>query len=253
MSDIFLKLLRSNRVTPEEKTALGEQLKQLADDLQSNRVPDATRIQNTIAALYIYATASQEQKQEVIAFAQWFQAPEEDANWSEGLREIVSRCFGDVQLNRIEEMLVRINNQKSLTNVNNPEALISRIDHPDLRGLYNNTVDELNIDFSVSILPFDLEVLDPRIVTVKPGKANEMHKHAHETVFIFIKGKGKVIVDQYQNEVAPGDFACIPRWCNHQTVNIGDEDLVFLAVADFGLTGKSFMGNYLKTARMKSK
>jgi len=96
MSDIFLKLLRSNRVTPEEKTALGEQLKQLADDLQSNRVPDATRIQNTIAALYIYATASQVQKQEVIAFAQWFQAPEEDANWSEGLREIVSRCFGDV-------------------------------------------------------------------------------------------------------------------------------------------------------------
>jgi hypothetical protein len=25
-----------------------------------------------------------------------------------------------------------------------------------------------------------------------------------------------------------------------------------LAVADFGLTGKSFVGNYMKTARMKS-
>jgi mannose-6-phosphate isomerase-like protein (cupin superfamily) len=113
-------------------------------------------------------------------------------------------------------------------------------------------VDELNIDFAVQILPFPMEVLDPRIVRVKPGKANEMHRHAHETVFIFLEGNGKVIVDQFVNAVAPGDFALIPRWCNHQSVNTGDSDLVFLAVADFGLTGKSFVGNYLKTARLKA-
>ena len=118
--------------------------------------------------------------------------------------------------------------------------------------MYSNKVDALNIDFSVSLLPFDLEVLDPRIVTVQPGKANEMHRHAHETVFIFLKGKGKVLVDDYENEVNPGDFAFIPRWCNHQSVNTGTEELVFLAVADFGLTGKSFVGNYMKTARMKA-
>jgi gentisate 1,2-dioxygenase len=120
-----------------------------------------------------------------------------------------------------------------------------------LTGLYENKVDELGIDFNVNLLPFKLEVLDPRIVTVKPGKANEMHRHAHETVFIFLKGHGKVIVDNYENEVGPGDFALIPRWCVHQSVNLGNEDLVFLAVADFGLTGKSFMGNYSKTARLK--
>jgi mannose-6-phosphate isomerase-like protein (cupin superfamily) len=79
-----------------------------------------------------------------------------------------------------------------------------------------------------------------------------MHKHAHETVFIFLKGQGKVLVDNFENQVAAGDFAFIPRWCNHQSINTGNEDLVFLAVADFGLTGKSFVGNYLKTARLKA-
>ena len=131
------------------------------------------------------------------------------------------------------------------------EEMVSSLDDARLTGLYENKVDELNIDFAVQILPFPLEVLDPRIVRVAPHKANELHRHAHETVFIFLEGKGKVIVDNFENPVKPGDFAFIPRWCNHQSVNTGDTELVFLAVADFGLTGKSFVGNYLKTARMK--
>jgi hypothetical protein len=35
-------------------------------------------------------------------------------------------------------------------------------------------------------------------------------------------------------------------------VNESDGEMIFLAVADFGLTGKSFTGNYLKTARLKT-
>ena len=252
MSDLFIKTLKSNRLSPDEKSILGGQLKQLADNLQSNCLPDATIINSTICALYVFALASPEQRQEVISFSDWFQQPENDATWSEGILAIVSRFFGELQLERIGEMLIRISAQKSLTSVSKSEALVSSLNDPALQGLYNNKVDALNIDFSVSVLPFDMEVLDPRIVTVKPGKANEMHKHAHETVFIFLKGNGKVIVDQYQNEVGPGDFALIPRWCNHQSVNTGTEDLVFLAVADFGLTGKSFIGNYMKTARLKN-
>jgi quercetin dioxygenase-like cupin family protein len=121
-----------------------------------------------------------------------------------------------------------------------------------LSGLYENKVDELYIDFRVLFLPFPLEVIDPRIVRIAPGKANELNRHAHETVFIFLEGEGKVHVDQFENAVKPGDFAFIPRWCNHQSVNTGNSDLVFLAMADFGLTGKSFVGNYLKTARLKA-
>jgi hypothetical protein len=37
----------------------------------------------------------------------------------------------------------------------------------------------------------------------------------------------------------------------HQSQNTSNEEMMFLAVADFGFTGKAFIGNYLKTARLK--
>lgn len=252
MNPLFIKTVKAKRIAPEEKEFLGQALGQLEDALKHNTVPDPLKMTPSTCALYVYALGAFDKKEEVIKFISWFRDPEAEASWSTELEKIVGGFFGDLQLERIGEMLERISAQRSLTNVNDAKELVSRLDDDALRGLYHNKVDALNIDFSVSVLPFDLEVLDPRIVTVQPGKANEMHKHAHETVFIFLKGKGKVIVDDYANEVGPGDFAFIPRWCNHQSVNIGNEELVFLAVADFGLTGKSFVGNYMKTARLKS-
>ena len=253
MSQLFIKTVKAKRISPEDQQIIGVSLELISNALQNNTIPDAHSIIGTAGILYIHALGSDAQRKEVLDFINWFKNPESDNNFSNDLLSIVSRFFGELQMERIGEMLVRISEQKSLTNASQPEALISRLSDPALRGLYDNKVDALNIDFSVAVLPFDLEVLDPRIVTVKPGKSNEMHKHAHETVFIFLKGKGKVLVDEFENEVNPGDFAFIPRWCNHQSVNTGTEDLVFLAVADFGLTGKSFIGNYLKTARLKAK
>lgn len=252
MSQLFIKTVKAKRISPEDKEIIGLSLERISTALQNNTIPDAHSILGTSGILYIHALGSDTQRKEVLDFIDWFKNPESDNNFSNDFLSIVSRFFGELQMERIGEMLVRISEQKSLTNVNQPEALISSLSDPALRGLYDNKVDALNIDFSVAVLPFDLEVLDPRIVTVKPGKSNEMHKHAHETIFIFLKGKGKVIVDQFENEVNPGDFAFIPRWCNHQSINTGTEDLVLLAVADFGLTGKSFIGNYLKTARLKA-
>ena len=251
MNQIFVKTVKAKRSAPDEKDFLVQSLNLLSNALQNNLVPGACDITNTTSALYVFALGSQIQRKEVLDFIEWFSNPELEISWSEGLLSIVSRFFGELQLRRLGDILEKINLQKSLVNVVEPRELVSGLQDPNLRGLYNNKVDALNIDFAVSILPFDLEVLDPRIVTVQPGKANEMHKHAHETVFIFMKGRGKVVVDGYENEVGPGDFALIPRWCNHQSVNTGDEELVFLAVADFGLTGKSFVGNYMKTARLK--
>ena len=100
------------------------------------------------------------------------------------------------------------------------------------------------------MLPFPLEILDPRIVKIPAGKSNELHKHAHETVFVFLKGAGHVKIDDLKIPIKEGDFVFIPRWCMHQSVNESSEQMVFLAIADFGLTGKSFVGNYLKTARL---
>jgi len=253
MNSLFVKILRSNRLSAEEILNIGKQLTKLADLLRIGGIPNAVEMSSTVSALCVFALASPEQKEEVLAFTQWFLQPVEHISWSEGLLTIVSRFFGEVQMERIGELLFRISAQKSLTDVNRAEALVSSLSDPGMLDLYDNRVDALNIDFSVAVLPFSSEVLEPRIVTVKPGKANEKHKHAHETVFIFLKGKGTVIVDEFQNEVQAGSFAFIPRWSIHQSVNTGMEDLVFLAVADFGLTGKSFVGNYIKTARLKSK
>jgi mannose-6-phosphate isomerase-like protein (cupin superfamily) len=252
MSHLFLKTLKAKRISQEEKEYIGRSLEALSHSINSNSIPNPREINAVTSALYIFTLSSEENKKEVLEFIDWFGHPEDDKDWSEDLMSIISGFFGELQLERVGDLLERISLQRSLTNVDVSGELKSSLSDPNLRGLYNNKVDALNIDFTVSILPFDMEVLDPRIVTVQPGKANEMHRHAHETVFIFLKGKGKVLVDDFENEVGPGDFAFIPRWCNHQSVNTGSEELVFLAVADFGLTGKSFVGNYMKTARMKT-
>jgi mannose-6-phosphate isomerase-like protein (cupin superfamily) len=254
MNPLFIKILRGKRISPEDQEMIGSSLELISNALRKNYIPDANSLTSTAGILYIYALGSDEQRTEVLSFADWFKNPDPDTEFcfSDGLLSIVSTFFADLQIKRIGELLERINLQKSLTIAKNQGELVSSLTDNALQNLYQNKVDALNIDFTVSVLPFQMEVLDPRIVTVQPGKANEMHRHAHETVFIFLKGNGKVIVDNFENDVKPGDFAFIPRWCNHQTLNISNEELVFLAVADFGLTGKSFLGNYMKTARMKT-
>lgn len=252
MSQLFIKTVKAKRISTEEQEFIGASLELISNALHNNTVPNANSIIGTAGILYIYALGSEKQRNEVLEFISWFKNPSSENNFSNELLFIVSKFFGELQLARIGDILERISLQKSLTVANNSGELISSLTDTALQSLYQNKVDDLNIDFTVAVLPFQMEVLDPRIVTIQPGKANEMHRHAHETVFIFLKGKGKVLVDDFENDVKTGDFALIPRWCNHQTVNNSNEELVFLAVADFGLTGKSFMGNYMKTARMKS-
>jgi mannose-6-phosphate isomerase-like protein (cupin superfamily)/pyrroloquinoline quinone (PQQ) biosynthesis protein C len=118
--------------------------------------------------------------------------------------------------------------------------------------LYNNTNERLNIQFEVERLPFKTEALDPRVVKIPVGRYNEKHRHAHETVFYIIAGEGKVIVDNSEIEVKSGDVVFVPRWAMHQSQNSGNTEMVILAVTDFGLTGKAYVGDYHKTARMKS-
>ena len=37
----------------------------------------------------------------------------------------------------------------------------------------------------------------------------------------------------------------------HQSYNVGDEELVILAMTDFGLTERAYVGNHLKTTRLR--
>jgi cytochrome P450 len=54
-----------------------------------------------------------------------------------------------------------------------------------------------------------------------------------------------------EDELKQGDAVFVPRWAIHQSQNLGDREMVILAITDYGLTGKAFMGNYYRASRGK--
>lgn len=121
-------------------------------------------------------------------------------------------------------------------------------------SLYRNSNKKLSIEFSVDKLNFtDIQVIDPRIVTISPSSNNELHKHAHESVFYIIRGTGEIIIGKHSIFVCTGDIAFVPRWIFHQSKNTSEtEDLVILAITDFGLTS-AVLGDYDKRTRLAEK
>ncbi len=99
--------------------------------------------------------------------------------------------------------------------------------------------------------PFAAEVLDTRMLRVAPHRCNERHRHPHESVFYVIQGRGRVHVNEAAVDVGPGDLVFVPRWAVHQSHNTADEELVILAVTDFGLTEQAYVGNHLATTRLQ--
>ena len=117
--------------------------------------------------------------------------------------------------------------------------------------LYANRNAALNIDFTVDRLDFPaLQTLDPRLLRIAPGANNELHKHAHETLFVVLAGQGEVRVGERWSPIGVGDVAFVPRWIFHQTRNTSLQDeLVVMAITDFGFT-KSVLGDYDQRTRL---
>lgn len=153
---------------------------------------------------------------------------------------------------RISPLIGKINKKYSLADPEKPIHFYKELPEADsLEHLYENAIERIDIDFTVYRFPFGAEVLDPRLVVIKPGKFNEKHKHAHETIFVILKGHGTVLIDDRKVEVDAGDIVFVPRWCIHQSQNLSEGEMNILAITDFGLTGRAFIGNYQKTARLK--
>ncbi len=127
--------------------------------------------------------------------------------------------------------------------------------HADLinnhREIYRNRNDKLGIDFSVDVLDFPgTQAFDARVVRIAAGANNELHKHAHESLFYVISGKAEVRIGDDRLTLEPGGLAFVPRWAFHQSRNLSDsEPLVILAITDFGLT-KAVLGDYDKRTRL---
>jgi quercetin dioxygenase-like cupin family protein/pyrroloquinoline quinone (PQQ) biosynthesis protein C len=181
----------------------------------------------------------------------WFEACARAMDRALSLREsFFNNIFDALQQRRLRGVVERIQARKALAMP--ADELASR---PCMMGgtsVYANEIPRLDIKFSVERLPFSAEVLDPRVVRIPPKKNNERHRHAHETLFYVIQGTGRVVVGDVVREVGPGDVAFVPRWVIHQTQNTGDTEMVVLAVTDFGLTGRAFLGDYESTARNRT-
>ncbi|MEY3162691.1 MAG: hypothetical protein RIT25_2685 [Planctomycetota bacterium] len=166
--------------------------------------------------------------------------------------EFFRQMMDELRHRRIAPQLQRIQDKRSLLTPQVTDGqLWFRPAEPRGETLYQNKVEALNIDFTVERAPFPAEVIDARVVRIPPGRCNERHKHAHETVFQFLAGSGRVMVDDRWIEVRAGDCVFVPRWAVHQSQNLGSEPMVILALTDFHLTGKAFLGDYEATARMR--
>ena len=67
---------------------------------------------------------------------------------------------------------------------------------------------------------------------VAPGVTTRWHRvKATAERYVILEGKGRVEVgDLAPQDVAPGDVVLIPPSCRQRIANIGDGDLVFLAI-----------------------
>jgi pyrroloquinoline quinone (PQQ) biosynthesis protein C/mannose-6-phosphate isomerase-like protein (cupin superfamily) len=166
-------------------------------------------------------------------------------------QQFFDNLFQAVQQRRVGAILDQIQARESLTPVFAEGTSLLNSDTRVRRLLYNNKNERLNIDFQVDAVPFVPEVLDPRIVRIPAHRNNEHHKHAHETIFYILTGTGQVLVDDLKIPVKPGDLVFVPRWAMHQSQNLGDAEMTILAITDFNFTRKAFIGDYLKTARLK--
>jgi mannose-6-phosphate isomerase-like protein (cupin superfamily) len=121
----------------------------------------------------------------------------------------------------------------------------------DGEAMYVNRNERLNIDFKVDRLAFpELQTMDPRVLRIAPGKNNELHKHAHESLFVVLRGEGEVRVGERWSPVKTGEVAFVPRWIFHQTRNTSTTDeLVILAITDFGFTS-AVLGDYDRRTRL---
>jgi mannose-6-phosphate isomerase-like protein (cupin superfamily) len=249
--DLFLKNWNSGNFTETERADIIQGFTSLKLAISTNDSSHLIQLKPVLSQLFLFASQSEFNKNECLELINSFIVENSNVVCSETISHFLEHIWKDIQFSRLSFIIDKINSKQSLTHSNNVEDFHSSLNDNRLTSLYSNKSDKLNIDFEVQLLPFPLEILDPRIVKIPAGKSNELHKHAHETVFVFIKGSGHVKIDDLKIPVKSGDFVFIPRWCMHQSVNESIEEMVFLAVADFGLTGKSFVGNYLKTARLK--
>ncbi|KAF9699122.1 hypothetical protein EKO04_003061 [Ascochyta lentis] len=69
------------------------------------------------------------------------------------------------------------------------------------------------------------------VMLAKPHSASAVHHHGEEDTIVYaVSGRGAIVSanGQKRQELAPGDFALIPSYAEHQEVNDGDEEVKWI-------------------------
>ena len=67
---------------------------------------------------------------------------------------------------------------------------------------------------------------------MQPGQTGDYHVHAdQEQIYYFLRGSGKMHVDEEIYPVRAGDLICLPATCYHQLINDGDDWIEHLLIA----------------------
>jgi len=69
------------------------------------------------------------------------------------------------------------------------------------------------------------------VMIAKPHTASAVHHHGEQDTIVYAaSGRGSVISEggKKRQDLAPGDFALIPAWTEHQEVNDGDEEVTWI-------------------------
>jgi pyrroloquinoline quinone (PQQ) biosynthesis protein C/quercetin dioxygenase-like cupin family protein len=184
----------------------------------------------------------------------WFDQCKEAINHALNIRrQFLDDVLDFVLQARLQGLLDRLRGEHALISKDSTaKDFVSSRTAPGaaLSGLYSNKVEPLNIEFSVNRVDFGAEVFDVRQVTVAPHRNTEHHRHAHESLLTIVKGRGRVLVGDFTIDVKAGDTVFVPRWAMHQTQNSTDEPMEFLAVTDYGLSRRAYLGDHLRSTRM---
>jgi pyrroloquinoline quinone (PQQ) biosynthesis protein C/mannose-6-phosphate isomerase-like protein (cupin superfamily) len=182
----------------------------------------------------------------------WFNTCHRSMDYALSLRQrFFEQLYDAVTIRRLGPMVERIQRGESLAPDAPGAAEVRWRVGAGALPLYANEDTDRGIEFSVGRAPFKSEVFDTRVLRVAAHKSNEKHKHPHESLLFVLSGRGRVTVNQTTVDVEAGDLVFVPRWALHQSHNTGDAELTFLALTDFGLTMRAYVGNAVKTTRMR--
>ncbi len=105
--------------------------------------------------------------------------------------------------------------------------------YKNIKG-HKNDINEVLIDLPVK--KTGLKRLMVCMNFLYPGKVNSEfkmtrgHKHNAEEVYIFLKGRGYIIVDKKKINVKKGDLVTVLPNKYHRVINTGRDKLVFLTI-----------------------